>query len=254
MQNRFDWTCYSIGIKKRSLLFSFLLHFLLFFLIFLPNKNENKIEREVFVVKMVSLPEIKIPEKVEEKLSNQRKIETYEKIESKIKKQGKTKMTERTFKKEISEKGFEEKFSPEDYKKNLYSKIFKSESQYTEKTYSKKIDIEIPEIKSKDITGSQISSGQFLSEIPSWYIELLKKKIEENWSPKEFLTNLSAIISFRIYREGRIENIVIEKSSGYKNFDNSIIEAIKSVKKWPEFPREIKDRYLEIIIEFKIGG
>jgi TonB family protein len=220
---------------------------------------------------MVPLPEIKIPEKIEEKLSNQRKIETYEKIESKIKEQGKTKMTERTFKKEISEKGFEEKFSPEDYKKNLYSKIFKSESQYTEKTYSKKIDIEIPEIKSKDITGSQTSSGQFLSgipsttgsqtssgqflsEIPSWYIELLKKKIEENWSPKEFLTNLSAIISFRIYREGRIENIVIEKSSGYKNFDNSIIEAIKSVKKWPEFPREIKDRYLEIIIEFKIGG
>ena len=254
MQNRFDWTCYSIGIKKKSLLFSFFLHFLLFFLIFLPNKNENKIEREVFVVKMVPLPEIKIPEKIEEKLSNQRKIETYEKIESKIKEQGKTKMTERTFKKEISEKGFEEKFSPEDYKKNLYSKIFKSESQYTEKTYSKKIDIEIPEIKSKDITGSQTSSGQFLSEIPSWYIELLKKKIEENWSPKEFLTNLSAIISFRIYREGRIENIVIEKSSGYKNFDNSIIEAIKSVKKWPEFPREIKDRYLEIIIEFKIGG
>jgi len=249
MQNRFDWTCYSSGIKKKSLLFSLLLHFLLFFSIFLPHVNKNKIEREVFIVKMVNLPEVKPLKKIEEELPNQRKIEIGEKIESKIKKLEKTGITEKIIKKEL-----EEKFSAEDYKKNLYSKIFKSENQYTGKTYSKKIDIEIPEIKSKDFTSSQISSGQFLSEIPPWYIELLKKKIEENWSPKEFLMELSAIVSFRIYKEGKIENIVIEKSSGYKNFDNSIIEAIKSVKKWPEFPKEIKDRYLEIIIEFKMEG
>ena len=254
MQNRFDWTCYSSGIKKKSFFFSFLLHSFLFFFIFLPQISENKIEREVFIVKMVYLPEVKLTEKIEEELSEQRKIEIGEKIESKIKKLKKTEITENTFKKEISEKGFEEKFSAEDYKKNLYSKIFKREEQHTGKTSSKKFDIEIPKIKSKDFISSQISSGKLETEIPTWYIELLKKKIEENWSPKEFLLGLSTIVSFRIYKEGKIENIVIEKSSGYKNFDNSILEAIKSVKKWPEFPKEINDRYLEIIIEFKMEG
>ncbi|MCM8767702.1 MAG: TonB family protein [Candidatus Omnitrophica bacterium] len=204
-------------------------------------------------MKLVNIPQIEIPEIIEKK-----EIKILEKDLPSLKKEEKIKSP----KEKIIEKKLEftEKFSPEEYKKKLYSKISNIEQQTNlpSKPSSQNINIKIPEIKSIQINTPTFESysdkPSFITEIPSWYINIIRKKIEENWLLKEYLIGMSAIVSFRIYRDGKVENVYIEKSSGYKKFDNSIIEAIKSVKNWPNFPEEIKDRYLDIIIEFKTEG
>ncbi|MCM8785347.1 MAG: TonB family protein [Candidatus Omnitrophica bacterium] len=253
MQNRYDWTCYTSRIKKRSFFVSFLFHFSLFilFLIPLPQKKKDFVEREVFVVKLVNISQIEMPEITEKK-----EIKVLEKGISSLKKEEIKSPKEKVVEKKVE---FTEKFSPEEYKKKLYSKISNIEQiTLPSKTPSQNINIKIPEIKSIQINTPSFESSSyqpsFTTEIPSWYINLIRKKIEENWLLKEYLIDMSAIISFRIYRDGKIENVSIEKSSGYKKFDNSIIEAIKSVKVWPKFPEEIRDRYIDIIIEFKTEG
>ncbi|MFN4227654.1 MAG: energy transducer TonB [Candidatus Ratteibacteria bacterium] len=254
MQNRYDWTCYTSRIKKRSFFISVLFHFSLFalFLIPLPQKKKD-FEREIFVVKLVNIPQIpEVFETVEKK-----EIITSEKVLSSPNKEEKIKSVKETIIEKKVE--FTEKFSPEEYKKKLYSKISSMEQiNQPSKTSPQNINIKIPEIKSIQINAPSFDSStyqpSFNTEIPSWFINLIKRKIEENWLLKEYLIDMSAIVSFRIYRDGKIENISIEKSSGYKKFDNSIIEAIKSVKNWPIFPEGIKDRYLDIVIEFKTEG
>jgi|GEM_PF-1042310 TonB family protein len=274
MQNRYDWTCYAGRIKKRSIFVSFLFHISFFSLLFLPIHQKNKnFEKEIVVVKLVNIP-MTMPEIIEK---NEIKIE--EKVLPPLKKEGKIKsmkdvkvesMKDIRFEKKAE---FSERFSPDEYKKKLYSKISTLDQQY-HKTSSDSQNvktsenIKIPEIKSIKINAPSFDTSRsnapsfdtstfqsyFSTDIPSWYINLIKKKIEENWVLKEYLIEMSSIVSFRLYRDGRIENISIEKSSGYKKFDNSIIEAIKSVKTWPAFPTEIKDKYIDIMIEFKTEG
>ncbi|MCM8803830.1 MAG: TonB family protein [Candidatus Omnitrophica bacterium] len=242
MQNRYDWTCYTIRIKKKSFLISLLVHTIFSLSFFLPITKNKEFKREIFVVKMVSLPEIEIP-KVSDRLE--------EKVENFIKKQEKIENINE--KPKIIKKNFStsNKFSPEDYKQKLYSNILKETKTFQKDSLTKSVDIKIPEINSEKLNLNTIS---FSTEVPVWYMNLIKKKIEDNWLIKEYFSNLSTIVSFRIYRSGKIENIIIEKSSGDRKFDNSIIDAIKSVKVWPEFPENVKDKYFDIIIEFKMEG
>lgn len=243
MERGIDWFQYMNKIGKRSFFFSFIVHLILLFSLFLTPPKGKKIDfqQEIFIVKMVNIPSIEIPEIIEKKEGSKLK-ENLKKIEME------------KGKKEFSVKSpyLNETFFPDEYKKKLLSKISDGLKVYQREIHSSvNIEVKSPEIKTTDVI-QNYQSPTF--EIPSWYIEILKKRIEENWNLKGFITDLSAIVSFRIYREGKVENIVIEKSSGYRQFDNSIIEAIKSVKKWPDFPKEIKDRYIDVIIEFKMEG
>jgi TonB family protein len=262
MVNKYDWNWYLIKIKKRSFSASLLVHFFLFLLLFLPiTKKEKKFEKEIFVVNLVNIPfemkEIKVEKEVKEnikKVSLEKKVLPISPLkETKVEK----------IKENIIEKKeeFSESFSPDEYKKKIYSKIMKGEKDNVPSSLTPSLsteNIKIPEIKSTKISpvsfNIEIPNSTIFYQIPSWYISMIKKKIEENWSLKEHVGKLSSIVSFRIYKEGRVENISIEKSSGYRKFDNSIVDAIRSVKNWPPFPEEIKDRYLDVIIEFETEG
>ncbi|MCM8818521.1 MAG: TonB family protein [Candidatus Omnitrophica bacterium] len=246
MQNRIDWVGYTGRVKKGSFLISIFLHFSLLTLIFIPIK-EKKIEREIFIVKLIEMPNIEKPKVLESTIE---KVEIPKINKKQSLKKEKLKIKDEAKFEKISETGH---FSVEDYKKKIYSKI---ETGVKESPSSSKTDIKVPEIKSLKISPDE-SSASFntvSSSIPEWYINLIKNKIQNNWALKDFLIGLSAIVSFRIYKDGKVESIIIEKSSGNRNFDSSIIDAIKSVKKWPEFPNEIKDKYLDIVIEFKTEG
>jgi TonB family protein len=262
MVNKYDWNWYLGRIKKKSFSASLLVHFCLFLLLFLPiTKKEEKFEKEIFVVNLVSIPFEMKENNVEKKevKENIKKVSLEKKVPSvySLKETQAEKIKENIIEKKEE---FSESFSPDEYKKKIYSKIMKGKednvSSFTSSSLTE--NIKIPEIKSTKITpisfDIEISNSTIFSQIPNWYISIIKKKIEENWSFKEYVGKLSSIVSFRIYREGKIENIIIEKSSGYKKFDKSIVDAILSVKNWPPFPEEIKDRYLDIIIEFETEG
>ncbi|MCS7181005.1 MAG: hypothetical protein NZ891_06620, partial [bacterium] len=116
MQNRFDWTCYTSRVKIKSFIISFLFHFSLFIGFFLPFPQKYKnIEKEIFIVKLVNIPQIEIPEIKEKK---DIKFERNFLPEPKNKRIGKSYVKEEKIEKNME---FSETFSPEEYKKKLYS-------------------------------------------------------------------------------------------------------------------------------------
>ena len=150
---------------------------------------------------------------------------------------------------EVHKSGKEIPFSAEEFMKKLENKIGKinwGDGVKKEISFSFKI----PEVKTKFPTPLFSVSNK----IPQGYILMIKERIKENWKLKDILSNCSAIVSFYLYPDGRMENIIIEKSSGVSEFDKSVIDAIKKTGKVEPFPPEIKAKYLNITIQFITGS
>ncbi len=229
MQNRESWSGYESKVKKKSFLLSLTIHFIGIVFLTVSSININH-KNEVFVVQLVNIPFV--PE-VKKKVLEKPKFNK-ERIKSKIEN-----------KEEIKQSG-PSSFDVNEYRNKLLSKI-----ENTKLAKNEKVDIGKIDIPSLHSTSLSLKNIRFLTDIPAWYISLLKSKIEENWKFKNIIGELSTLISFRIYRSGRITNLKIEKSSGYVPFDRSAILAIKSTKDIPPFPEEIKQSYLDVMIEFK---
>jgi len=188
-------------------------------------------KNEVFVVQLLNIPSVpEVKEKVLEKPKFNKK-----KIKKKVEK-------EKIKQEEIPS------FNIDKYRNKLLSKI---EIESSKLAKNEKVNIGKINIPSLHSTSLSLKNVKFLTDIPSWYISLLKSRIEENWKFKNIIGELSALISFRIYRSGKITNLKIEKSSGYSAFDRSAVLAVKSTKDIPPFPEEIKQSYLDVMIEFK---
>ena len=228
MQNRESWSCYESKVKKKSFFLSLTIHFIGITFLTVSSININH-KNEVFVVHLVNIPQI--PE-----IRKEIFVEKHKKISKK--KVKKLKMRENV----------QTSFNVDEYKNKLLSKIVVERSKLEK---NKKVDIEEINIPSLHSSSLKLKNVKFLTDIPTWYISLLKSRIEENWKFKNIIGELSALISFRIYRSGKITNLKIEKSSGYSAFDRSAVLAVKSTKDIPPFPEEIKQSYLDVMIEFK---
>lgn len=226
MQNREGWSGYESKIRKKSFFLSMTFHIGLITFLTLSSFKTNW-KNEVFVVQMVNIPTPVVVKPV--------------KKNTRVKKQEK-------IKKVVVKKEKVPSFNVEQYKKRLLKEI-DIKNQKVALNKNEKIEkVNIPSLSS---TKLDLRNVKLITDIPSWYILLLKNKIEENWRFKNTIGELSVTVSFRIYKNGEIKNIRVEKSSGYRPFDRSAILAVKSTKDIPAFPEEIKENYLDIIIEFK---
>lgn len=230
MQNRESWLGYESKIRKKSFFLSLTVHFIGITFLTVSSININH-KNEVFVVQLLNIPSVpEVKEKVLEKPKFNKK-----KIKKKVEK-------EKIKQEEIPS------FNIDKYRNKLLSKI---EIESSKLAKNEKVNIGKINIPSLHSTSLSLKNVKFLTDIPSWYISLLKSRIEENWKFKNIIGELSALISFRIYRSGKITNLKIEKSSGYSPFDRSAVLAVKSTKDIPPFPEEIKQSYLDVMIEFK---
>jgi TonB family protein len=238
MRDKSDWTGNARRIKKKSFAFSLIIHFAGIGLLLISPDNWIKSQQEIFIIQMVELPSrapAKAPGKKEKPVIPEKKEQTQkpEKIKKAL-----------PARKELPA------FSAEDFRKKIAKKIdVKQEKAKDEPEKNYKIDI--PEVQSSPLS---IENIRIHSDIPDWYLLLVKNSIRENWKIQNTFSDFSTHISFRIYRNGGIKNVVIEKSSGDSNFDRSVTEAIKLTKDLPEFPESIKKDYLDIIIAFKTEG
>jgi len=231
MQNRESWLGYESKIRKKSFFLSLTIHFIGITFLTVSSININH-KNEVFVVQLLNIPSVpEVKEKVLEKPKFNKK-----KIKSKVENKEKIKQEEIP------------SFNIDKYRNKLLSKI---EIESSKLAKNEKVNIGKINIPSLHSTSLSLKNVKFLTDIPSWYIALLKSRIEENWKFKNIIGELSALISFRIYRSGKITNLKIEKSSGYSAFDRSAVLAVKSTKDIPPFPEEIKQSYLDVMIEFK---
>jgi TonB family protein len=89
----------------------------------------------------------------------------------------------------------------------------------------------------------------------SYYLNLLRNQIKGNWFPPyqsyKNKSPLSVGISFEVSRNGHIENITTDNSSGRYLFDQAALRAVYSVGTLPPLPEEFVSDRLIVHIEFE---
>ena len=222
------------------------MHFIWIGSFFLPIKKNINMKEIVYTVEIINLPQISLPvERVKETQPIQKEIQAIKNVKTPLS-IGKNEKFEISPRKEIS-------FSQEEFIKNLSEKLAKTDKKISFKE-EKTSSLKIPKIEiTKENTSSQNPFIQNI-EIPEWYLSQIKNIIKKNWKSERFIYSLSAMVSFRLFPDGKVDNVMIEKSSGNISFDNSTIEAIKKVKQFPSFPEQINQNYLDIVIEFTTEG
>ena len=101
-----------------------------------------------------------------------------------------------------------------------------------------------------------ISSGSQKQFPYSWYNSFIQSKMYNLWKrptrdavKKDTATTL---ISFRVYRDGHIENIRMTESSGSKVMDDSALQAVREADPLPPLPAGFKGRYEDLAILFEL--
>jgi len=239
------------SIEKRSTGISLFIHIAgISFLLISPVKKQA-ITPEIFTVHIIDIPALSTPQVVSPPAEPEKP--TVEK--PKIEKRGKDESIPATKQKNIEPQEPPRKeiptFSAAKFRESLIAKTNIPQT-LENKTSIQKIQ-EYPKIEKADREMAEISISSLMS-IPDWYLSSIHKKIKENWRIDNILGERTAIVSFRVYRDGRIENISLEKSSGNTRFDRSVLEAVISTRQAPPFPAEITHNYLDIIIDFKTEG
>ncbi len=98
-----------------------------------------------------------------------------------------------------------------------------------------------------------------LGGLRNGYIKSLREAIERNKTypliSKTKGEEGTAIISFRITKDGIINNINVNNSTSFGKLDEAAINAIKKVGKFKDIPSDLDDEYLDISvpINFKLG-
>ena len=89
----------------------------------------------------------------------------------------------------------------------------------------------------------------------AWYLAVLKENVFSRWSPpSEFFQSSrppTALVSFRIDRDGRIGAIALKESSGSSRFDKSALAAVQGLGRAPALPEQYREETLDGVIRFQ---
>lgn len=88
----------------------------------------------------------------------------------------------------------------------------------------------------------------------NYYLDMLRKRIQENWKPpfqESGGAPMSAIVAFRIQKNGMIDQVELEKSTGRFMFDQAARRAVFDAGKMPPLPPEFTGGQITIHVEFE---
>jgi TonB family protein len=231
---------------NKGLTISFLSHAVLLTLVITVSFSHSNLMKNIYVVNLVSLPSPpnqSIPLLKEETISpvtNLKQTSQPNKINT---------TTGQTFVKKS--------FSSENYMQSIEKKLAEIEKAFKNKKNQN--------VSPKKLIFSSTSSNKFSKtvvpavpfgqQINSGYFSQIKNIIQQHWLiPQGNMYSNPSVISFRLWNDGTISDIILQTGSGSQRFDNSAIEAIKSVGKFPQFPGSMNERYVDITITFTEGG
>jgi len=102
-------------------------------------------------------------------------------------------------------------------------------------------------------TGSASGAGPLtlsVSDFPyAYYIRQVAEKIRAQWNGKAIPGQQPAVI-FEIRRDGRLNQVAIDKSSGNAYYDQVALRAINDADPFPPLPEEFKKTMLRIGLQF----
>ncbi|MGD0859804.1 MAG: TonB C-terminal domain-containing protein [Terracidiphilus sp.] len=94
-----------------------------------------------------------------------------------------------------------------------------------------------------------VSNGDFGSRF-GWYVEIIKRKVSQNWNRYEVDPHTAkgamAEIYFRVNRQGAPSNFKINTASGSPTLDRSCLLATQRVDTFGDLPRESNDQWLDV--------
>lgn len=114
------------------------------------------------------------------------------------------------------------------------------------------IDAKAPSIKSVDTT-LKVSST---SPGSNAYLALVRRKISSMWSapPVDVTAQVyTAIVRFRLNRDGSVSGVAVEQSSGNGYFDDAAKRAVINANPLPNFPADLPDSHFDAHFTFMVG-
>jgi protein TonB len=94
-----------------------------------------------------------------------------------------------------------------------------------------------------------ITNGDFGSRF-GWYVEIIKRKVSQNWNRYEVDSRTpkgaSTEIYFRVNRQGAPTNFRISKTSNSPTLDQSCLRATQRVDTFGDLPRDSNDQWLDV--------
>ncbi len=146
------------------------------------------------------------------------------------------------------------KISKENMEKKSDVAVQKEGIKEIKKKEEKKDTLKAKTLKKEDVIKSKgFSLKTEGGVVSSFYLNIVLNKIAENWYNPYQNTNLNlkAVIFFKITRDGKIEEVKIEKSSGKEDFDEYCRRAVLLTKNLPPLPEEFQAEALKIHLEFE---
>jgi TonB family protein len=126
----------------------------------------------------------------------------------------------------------------------------KLSSRHSQKFKSGIRDLKMAEIQRRVAAPASGEFGDPGADALSKYVGEVYVKIYKNWKDPLGGGNGSVQVSFSIFPKGNIAMPKILKSSGDPKLDNLAIRAIKNAVPLPQFPKEIKEPNLPLILKF----
>jgi TonB family protein len=106
------------------------------------------------------------------------------------------------------------------------------------------------------LPGSGEGGGRPLDPASQQYMLGVWEKIKNAWGlpgMSKYSKNLETVVTIRIRKDGRIVDINIEKRSGNRVYDESILRVLRSVDPLPPIPSSLNTDSLEIGFRFLPG-
>jgi colicin import membrane protein len=106
------------------------------------------------------------------------------------------------------------------------------------------------------LPGSGEGGGRPLDPVSQQYMLGVWEKIKNAWGlpgMSKYSKNLETVVTIRIRKDGRIVDINIEKRSGNRVYDESILRVLRSVDPLPPIPSSLNTDSLEIGFRFLPG-
>jgi TonB family protein len=92
-----------------------------------------------------------------------------------------------------------------------------------------------------------------------WYIEAVRRAINQNWMQNTIDPAVRAArrarttLTFTINRDGTVKNIKLYESSGNRSMDDSAQRALLSVDHFPALPTDYSGRYVDVTFDFDLS-
>ncbi len=92
----------------------------------------------------------------------------------------------------------------------------------------------------------------------AWYLGEIQARITDAWDEPGMLSkdsaNATAVVLFRIDRQGLVSRIALATPSGISALDDSALRAVEAANPLPPLPEEFKNAYLDVHLQFDLIG